>query len=104
MLPDNGYLFNGVLRLRLFNNPFASCSFINLYFFTTTCSIDIPHNIGIPFPVFITFESTLSVSFLHFKQYVNMFYNELKILCVILFPLLSYYVFVWKILIYQTYN
>ena len=88
MLPDNGYLFNGVLRLRLFNNPFASCSFINLYFFTTTCSIDIP------FPVFITFESTLSVSFLHFKQYVNMFYNELKILCVILFPLLSYYVFV----------
>ena len=30
MSPNNGILLNGVLRLKLLNNPFASCSFINL--------------------------------------------------------------------------
>ena len=32
MSPNNGILLNGVLRRRLINNPFASCSFINLDF------------------------------------------------------------------------
>ena len=27
MSPNNGTLLNGVLRLKLLNNPFASCSF-----------------------------------------------------------------------------
>ena len=32
MSPNDGILFNGVLRPRLLNNPFASCFFINLDF------------------------------------------------------------------------
>ena len=32
MSPNNGILFNGVLRPILLNNPFPSCSFINLDF------------------------------------------------------------------------
>ena len=61
-------------KLRTLNNPFASCSFINFDFL-------LPHtahfdgNIGLPFLVFNIFESTFSVSFLPFKQYVSMFYN-----------------------------
>ena len=71
---NNGILFNGVLSPKLLINPFASCSFINLDFL-------LPHaahfddNIVLPFLVFKTYESTLSVSFLHLKQYVNMLYN-----------------------------
>ena len=29
MSPNNGILYNGVLRLKLLNIPVASCSFIN---------------------------------------------------------------------------
>ena len=32
MSPNNGILPNRVLRPKLFNNPFASCSFTNLDF------------------------------------------------------------------------
>ena len=32
MPPNNGILLNGVLRTRLINNLFASCSFLNLDF------------------------------------------------------------------------
>ena len=32
MSPNNRILFNCVLRSKLLNNPFASCSFINLDF------------------------------------------------------------------------
>ena len=32
MWPNNGTLLNGVLRPKLLNNPFASCSLINLNF------------------------------------------------------------------------
>ena len=64
MSPNNGILFNGVLGPKLLINPFASCSFINIDFL-------LPHtayfddNIVLPFLVFKTFESTLSVSFWH---------------------------------------
>ena len=59
---NNGILFNGVLRPWLLNNPFASCSLINLDFLLPhTAHFD--NNIGLPFFVFKTFESTLSVSF-----------------------------------------
>ena len=67
MSPNNGILFNGVLRPKLLINPFASCSFTNFYFL-------LPHteyfdnNTVLPFLVFNIFESTHSVSFLHFKQ------------------------------------
>ena len=67
-------LYLVLLSLKLLNNSFAFCSFINFH-------ILLPHtapfddNIVQPFLVFKTFQLTLSVSFLHFKQYVNMFYN-----------------------------
>ena len=67
----DGILLNGVLRL---NNPFVSCSFVNLDFL-------LPHiahfddKIGLPFLVFNIFESTFFVSFLLFKKYVKIFYN-----------------------------
>ena len=32
MSPNNGTLLNGGLRLKLLNNPFASCSFKNVNF------------------------------------------------------------------------
>ena len=32
MSPNNGIFFNGVLIPKLLNNPFASCSFMNLEF------------------------------------------------------------------------
>ena len=64
----------GALIPKLLNNPFT-CSFINLDFLLTHTA-DFDDNIGLPFFVLNTFESTFSVSFLHFKQYVNMFYND----------------------------
>ena len=75
MSPNNGILFNGVFRPKLLNNPFASCSFINLDFLLLhTAHFD--DNIDLPFLVFNTLEFTFSVSFLHFKRYVNMLYND----------------------------
>ena len=32
MSSNNGILFDGVFRPRILNNPFASCSFINIDF------------------------------------------------------------------------
>ena len=63
ILPNKGILLNDVLRPKLLNNPFPSCSFINLDFL-------LPHtghfddNIVLPFFVFNTFEFTFSVFFL----------------------------------------
>ena len=74
MSPNNGTLLNGVLRAKLLNIPFASCSFINLHFLLPhTAHFD--NNVVLPFLVFKTFEFTFSVSFLQFKQYVNIVYN-----------------------------
>ena len=76
MASNNGILLNGVLRPKLLNIPFASCSFINLYFLLLhTAHFD--NNIILP--VFLnTFGSTFSVFFfLHFKQDDNMYYNDL---------------------------
>ena len=76
MSPNNGILLNGVLRPKLLNIPFASYSFINLDFFLLhTAHFD--DNTVLPCLVFNTFESTFLVFFLHFKQYVNIFYNGL---------------------------
>ena len=67
MLPSNGILFNGVLIPKLLNNSFASCFFVNLDFLLPhTTHLD--NNIGLPFYVFKTFESTLSVSFSHLNN------------------------------------
>ena len=75
MSPNNGILLNGVLKLKLLNNPFASCSFINLDFLLLhTAHFD--NNIDLPFLFSKTFQPTFCVFFLLFKQYVNMFYND----------------------------
>ena len=66
MSPNNGILFNGVLRPKLLNNPFASCSFINLDFLLLrTAHFD--NNILLPFLVFIT----LNLHFLYFYRTSN---------------------------------
>ena len=67
MSPNNGILFNGVLIPKLLNNPFASCSFMNLEFLLPhTAHFD--NNKDLPFFVLNTLEFILSASFLHFKQ------------------------------------
>ena len=75
MSPNNEILFNGILRPKLHNNPFASCYFIN-FDFSLPDTAHFDDNVGMLFFVFNTFGSILSVSFSHFKQYVNMFYND----------------------------
>ena len=62
MLPNNGILLYGVLRPKQLNNPFASCYFINLDFLLSHAA-HFDNKNGLPFLVFSTFESTLSVSF-----------------------------------------
>ena len=72
MSPNNGILLSGVLILKLVNNLFASCYFINRDFL-------LPHteyfddSINLPFLVFSIFASIFFVFLLHFKQYVSMF-------------------------------
>ena len=66
MSPNYEISLNRVLRPKLLNNPFASWFFINHDFLVPhTARFD--NKNGLPF----------LVSFLHFKQYVNMFYDEL---------------------------
>ena len=56
MSPKNGISFNGVLAPKLLNNPFASCSFVNLDFsLSHTSRFD--DSIGLPFLAFKIFES-----------------------------------------------
>ena len=59
MLPNNRILLNWVLRPKLLNNPFASCSFVNLDFLLPHTA-NFGNNIVLPFLVFNTFESTFS--------------------------------------------
>ena len=75
MSPNNRIFLDGILRPKLLNNPFASCSFINFNFLPPHIA-HFDDNIVVPFLVFNTYEYIFSVSFLHFKQYVNMFYND----------------------------
>ena len=75
MSPDNGILFNGVLKPKLLKILFA-CLFVNLVFLLPhTAYFEIDITIVLPFFI-ITFESTCHVSFLHFKEYISMFYNN----------------------------
>ena len=60
MSPNNGILFNGVLRPKLLNIPFASCPFINLDFFLLQ-KAHFDDNIVLPFLVFNSSESTFFV-------------------------------------------
>ena len=70
MLRNNGILLNGVLRPKLRNNPFTSCSFINLYFL-------LPHiahfddKINLPYLVSNIFESIFFVVFFLFFCTLN---------------------------------
>ena len=76
---NNGILLNGVLRPRLLNIPFASCSFINLDFLLLhTAHFD--DNMVLPFLFFNTFRATFLVLFLHFEQYLTIFYNGLSLI------------------------
>ena len=58
MLPKNGILLYGVLRCKLLNNPFPSCSVINLDFLLphTAHSAHFDNNISLPFLFFNTSE------------------------------------------------
>ena len=67
MSPNNGILFNGVLRPKLLNNPFASYSLINLDFLPPHLA-HIDGSIVLLFLVFKTFEFTFSAPFLQFKR------------------------------------
>ena len=70
--PNTGILFNGVLRPKLLNNPFACCSLINFDFL-------LPHmayfdkTIVLPLLVFETFGSMLSVFFYTLNNMVALF-------------------------------
>ena len=69
---NNGILLNGILIPKLLNNPFASCSFINLDFLLPhTAHFDDRFNL--PFLVSIVFASIFFVFLLHFIQYVRKF-------------------------------
>ena len=72
--PNNGTLLNGIFKLKLVNDPFNYCSFINFDFLLPhTAHFDDKN--ALPFLVFNIFESALLVYFLHFKQYVSILYN-----------------------------
>ena len=58
MSTNNGTLFNGVLRPKLLNNPFASCSVVNLDFF-----YHVQHILTTTMFYHFLFSSTFSVSF-----------------------------------------
>ena len=79
MSPNNGILPNGVLNPKLLNNPFAFCYFISLEFLLRhTAYFD--DNINLPLLVFEVFGFIFSVFFLHFRQYENMFCNNLGLI------------------------
>ena len=70
MSPNNGILLNWVLRPKLRNIPFTSCSFINLDFLlphTTHCD----DNIALPCLVFNTSESNFFFHFFFFFYTLN---------------------------------
>ena len=55
------------ISVNLINNPLASCSLINLEFLLPQIS-QFDESIILLLFIFSTFDSLLSVSFLHFKQ------------------------------------
>ena len=70
MSPNTGILFNGVLKPKLLNNPFASCCLINFYFLLPHIA-HVDKIIALPLVVLETFGFILSVFLLHLKQYDN---------------------------------
>ena len=72
MFPNSGTLLKGVLIPKLLNNPYASCSFINLDFLLPHAA-QFDDKAILAFLVLTIFASLFSVFFLHFKQYVMMF-------------------------------
>ena len=62
MSPNSGILFNGVLRPKLLNNPFASCSLMNFDFLLPHIA-HVDKIIALPLVVFETFGFKLSVFF-----------------------------------------
>ena len=74
MSPNNGILPNGVLIINLLNNPFASCSLINL----DLLLLHIAHFdniIVLPLLILESCEFMFFGYFLHFKQYDSLFIN-----------------------------
>ena len=63
MSPNNGILFNSVLRPKLLNNPFACCSLINFDFLLPHIA-HVDKIIALPLVVFESFGFILSVFFL----------------------------------------
>ena len=73
---NNGILLNAVLRPKLLNIAFVSCSFIHFDFLLPHTAI-LMITLFYLFLVFTTLEFIFSAFFfffLHFKQYVNIFY------------------------------
>ena len=70
MSPNTGILFNGILRPKLLNNPFASCYLINFDFLLPHIA-HVDKIIALPLVVFETFGFILLVFLLHLKQYDN---------------------------------
>ena len=62
MSPNTGILFNGVLRPKLLNNPFACCSLI-IFDFLLPHIAHVDKIIDLPCVVFETFGLILSVFF-----------------------------------------
>ena len=74
MSPNDRIILNGGLP-KLRNKAFASCSFINRIFYYRIQHILIITFV-LPLFLFIGFEIKFSVSFLHLKQYVKMYYID----------------------------
>ena len=64
-----------VLIPKLLNNPFVFCFFINLGFLQPHIT-HFDDKIVLSLFVFITFEFTFSVFFLHLRQYVKIIYDD----------------------------
>ena len=77
MSPDNGILLNGVLRPKMQNNPFVSCSLINPdSLLSHTAGFD--DEIHVPFFVFNIFEFTFPVSLCTLNNMSTCFYITCK--------------------------
>ena len=68
MSPNNGILSNCVFRLKLLNNPFASCFLVDVDCFYCVYFVHFDSNSGLPFLAFKTFGLIMCVCFLQFKQ------------------------------------
>ena len=75
--PNHGILPSRVLRPKLLNSPFPSCSFTNLDFLNPH-SVHFDCKINLPSFALKIFTFNFSVFFLHFTQQVFMFFYNIS--------------------------